>query len=61
MRYLSQVHEMDDMRIANRQAFKLCEINQYRLRPFIGFYDAEECEMELAMEEEIEQRPERDS
>lgn len=55
MRYLEQVHEIDDFRKANQAAFKLCEINRYKLRPFIDYYDPEECEAELAAEEDEEQ------
>lgn len=52
MKYLKQVAHVDDLRAANREAFRLCDIYKYNLRPFIHYYDAEECEEELQREEE---------
>jgi len=52
MKYLKQVAHVEDLREANRQAFRLHDIYDYKLRPFIHFYDAEECEEELQREEE---------
>ena len=44
MNYLLILKDYDDMRILNKEAFKMEQVYQFKLSPYIHFYDYELCD-----------------
>jgi hypothetical protein len=44
MNYLTILKDYDDMRELNREAFKMEQVHQFKLDPYIQYYDYELCD-----------------
>ena len=44
MNYLSIIKEYDDMRMLNREAFKMEQVYQFKLEKYIQYYDYDLCD-----------------
>jgi CTD small phosphatase-like protein 2 len=43
MNYIRMIKEVDDFRVANREAFKMEQVYQFNLEKFIHYYDYDQC------------------